>query len=317
MAYLIDDNKFSTITGLAPSATSTTLNDSGISAASGMGEQQFVIDYDVPSKYEKVTGVLSGTSLTNITRTVPAIDHTADAKICLAHTKEMYDQTVLASEENWIKVLSATINSTSSMTFTYVSASSFKLTGDWTTILVPGTKLKLTNITTKYIYVKSASFSSGETTLTTCSGPGFDYSLASGAISNVYFSYSGSPKDFPVWQAFPYAPTGFSSVPTSATSRFSCEGRTIKWVIYEGGDGTSNSTSKSYTIPIALSATGITLVTPIVTVVKDNGTRAFGKHVGATGSATITCYPTATGATWTSSGSCNIAGDGVFGQGPI
>jgi len=86
-------------------------------------------------------------------------------------------------------------------TWTYASADSptftFTISGDKTTKYYPGMRLKLTHsYTTKYFIVTKVSYSSPNTTVTIYGGT--DYSLASGAITNPYYSMMKAPAGFPL-----------------------------------------------------------------------------------------------------------------------
>jgi len=91
-------------------------------------------------------------------------------------------------------------------TWVYVSSSSFKVVGkDVTSRLIPGTKIKLTQTTSKYFYVTSASFST-DTTVNVTGGSAWENSLADAAIASPYYSYSVNPQGFPA-SGLAYTPT--------------------------------------------------------------------------------------------------------------
>jgi len=88
-------------------------------------------------------------------------------------------------------------------TWTYVSATSFKISGQNVTSQFPvGTKIKLTQTTDKYFYVTSSTFSTDTTVNIT---GGSDYSLANAAITSPMYSYMDTPQGFPT--EFNYTPT--------------------------------------------------------------------------------------------------------------
>ena len=64
---------------------------------------------------------------------------------------------------------------TRSETWTRTSNTTFTVSGDLTAVFVPGTKIKVTQTSTKYFYVVSSSYSSPSTTVTITGGS--DYSL--------------------------------------------------------------------------------------------------------------------------------------------
>lgn len=79
-------------------------------------------------------------------------------------------------------------------TWTYASATTFTITGDYTTVLVPGVKLKLTQTSVKYFRVEASSYSNPTTTVTV-SGGGL-YTLANAAITSPYYSHAHHPQGF-------------------------------------------------------------------------------------------------------------------------
>ena len=83
-------------------------------------------------------------------------------------------------------------------TWTYVSATSFKITGKDVRYKFPkGTKIKLVQSgITKYFYVTATAYST-DTTITITGGS--DYSLANATISGQAYSYAAAPQNFPQW----------------------------------------------------------------------------------------------------------------------
>jgi len=83
-------------------------------------------------------------------------------------------------------------------TWTYVSATSFKITGKDVRYKFPkGTKIKLVQSgSTKYFYVIATAYST-DTTVTITGGS--DYTLASATISGQAYSYAAAPQNFPQW----------------------------------------------------------------------------------------------------------------------
>ncbi len=106
-------------------------------------------------------------------------------------------------------------------TWTYVSATSFKITGKDVRYRFPnGTKIKLVQSgSTKYFYVTATAYSA-DTTITITGGS--DYSLANATISGQAYSYAAAPQNFP--KRFAYTPivtyAGGTTNPTSITTNF-------------------------------------------------------------------------------------------------
>lgn len=156
--------------------------------------------------------------------------------------------------DNWVHGSDGWIDST--QTWTYVSATSFKITGTDVTAQFPvGTKIKLTQTTAKYFYVTAATFST-DTTVTVNGGS--DYTLANAAITSPMYSYMETPQGHPGW--FAYTPTvtavSGSFTTTSATGRFSMNGRlvTITPIITITTVGTG--TGCLFTVPVTAKASG-------------------------------------------------------------
>jgi hypothetical protein len=99
------------------------------------------------------------------------------------------------TEDGWIPA---------GVTWTYSSADApiyvFTISGDYSTILTPGVRLKLTDSGTKYFIVMKVSFGAGTTTVSiygggTAASPA--NTLTSGAITNPFYSRKKSPGGFP------------------------------------------------------------------------------------------------------------------------
>jgi len=134
-------------------------------------------------------------------------------------------------------------------TWTYVSATSFKITGKDVRYRFPeGTKIKLVQSgSTKYFYVIATAYTSGNTTITITGGS--DYALANATISGQAYSYAAAPQNFPQW--FNYTPiiyTGWSDLPTG-TYKFYAVGNTCFYNI-DQSDGTSNGATTRLGTPI-------------------------------------------------------------------
>jgi hypothetical protein len=133
-------------------------------------------------------------------------------------------------------------------TFTYASASTFTVDGDWTDIFQCGIKLRCLNTTQKYFYVVSAAYSAPNTTVTVTGGS--DYTLASAAISDLAITGCETPRGFP--SVFNWTPvyTGFSADPTATVSRFWIIGKNCYFMHSEATNGTSNANTFYITLPV-------------------------------------------------------------------
>lgn len=141
---------------------------------------------------------------------------TVDGALAVTGTSTLTGALTVKSWDGWISPTD---------TWTYVSPTSFKITGSDVSSKFPvGTKIKLTQTTVKYFYVTACSFST-DTTVTITGGS--DYSLANAAITSPGISYSDTPQGFP--QFFNYTPTYTQITPGNGTviARFSMIGKTV------------------------------------------------------------------------------------------
>ena len=136
-------------------------------------------------------------------------------------------------------------------TWVYVSATTFKIAGKNVTSKFPkGTKLKLTQTSTKYFYVIGSTFST-DTTITVTGGA--DYSLANADITSPYYSYVATPQGHPIWFAYTATLGSDSGTITTEThsTKFKIDGTQVTYLfriaITDKGTGSG----------------GITLTTPV------------------------------------------------------
>lgn len=128
----------------------------------------------------------------------------------------------------------------------YVSATSFKIEGkDVRTRFPTGTKIKLTQTTTKYFYVVSTAYST-DTTITITGGS--DYSLADATITDNFYSYAATPQSFP--RSFSWTPTWTGLTVTGSpitTGKYWMSDATVFFTIHiNPNGGTTASTSGTY-----------------------------------------------------------------------
>lgn len=135
----------------------------------------------------------------------------------------------------------------SSETWTYFSASSFKISGDKTGKYKIGYKIKLTQTTDKYFVIATVTYAAPDTTITVVLST--DYTVANAAITAPYFSLSENPLGWPCWFNWLPTITGFSVNPTGIY-RWNAQGRMMHLAIRQLSDGTSNSISFTLTAPV-------------------------------------------------------------------
>lgn len=131
-------------------------------------------------------------------------------------------------------------------TWTYASATSFTVAGDYSGILVQGVKIKLTQTTVKKFSVTSSDYSSPNTTVNITAGD--DYTLVNAAITEPYYSLFEAPEGFP--ETFSWTPTftGFSADPTG-THKFRILPHGMYVDVQHSSNGTSNANTFYFTPP--------------------------------------------------------------------
>lgn len=153
-----------------------------------------------------------------------------------------------------------------------------------------GTRIKMTQTTTKYFVVSAAPTFGGGNTTVTISG-GTDFTLANAAISGNFHSYVVNPQGWPSWFTFASGVTGYAST-TSNTVRFQVIDRICS--IFALIQGTSNAASTTIVLPIAAAQTSAYGGC----IVNNAGTIAGGRLDTANGSTTGTARSTVGGGTW-------------------
>ena len=188
------------------------------------------------------TGVTNGDAHDHVGGDGAQIDHTGLSNIG-TNSHAQLDTFKSLVELGWIDL---------GLSATYVSATSFTVSGDYTAYFKLGTKIRLVNSTTKYGYVLSSSYASPNTTVNLVSNT--THTLAAGAITDLRLSY-GNPPDFPDWLGYPATVTyyGGTTDPTSdgVLTSFVVHGRVVHLLV--SGyltRGTGDRTAVSYTLPI-------------------------------------------------------------------
>jgi len=188
--------------------------------------------------------------------------------------------------------------------WTYVSASSFKITGfDATAYLKKGTKIQFNQSGVKYATLSADATFSSDTTVNIIVNT--DYTIANAAITAPYYSYQDSPQGWPDWYNYAPTPTGFTAVvPTNAVYRYKTSGSsTVTLFVEQGGNGTSNATT--FTIPLPVTAATITnaLWIAATSFFNNSAQSANSGIVSIASAATVAqLFTTWAGGTWTGSG---------------
>ena len=286
MAFVLQSFAEDTLASdIADSSTSMTLTTGNFGTPSG--EQMLVIDPDVSSKREVVKCAIDGTAVTSIDRAqdgTAAVAHTSGAKIIMAWTKSHHEALKDGTDLNDNIITAAKLDANLLAGWLLLAASgtrvgntSFTVSGDVTDQIAVGDKLKITDTTTKYLYVTAATYEAPNTTITVTGGT--DY-VVDGNPTNIYYSKATSPVGFPGWFAYNPNATGFASL-TTETGRFSVIGRTVTFTIVISG--TSNSSGFTVHAPITSSEASNNLVRTM-----DQGTSYVGRWVLQPSSTTIT-----------------------------
>lgn len=190
-------------------------------------------------------------------------------------------------------------------TWTYVSATSFKVTGvDVTAKYRKGARIKLTQTTVKYFVVTASAFAV-DTTVTITGGT--SYTLANAAIAANYHSYITIPQGYPFW--FNYTPTftGFSVNPGITLARFATVGL-VCYMDLNFSFGTSNATTFLISLPITADSTTGSGVNAGFVAPVDNGVALTtpGVSIIAPSSTTIDLRTSLAAAGWTASGNKGV-----------
>lgn len=191
---------------------------------------------------------------------------------------------------------------------TYASATSITLAVDVQDMFPTGcrARLKQSAGTWKYFTVVSSSVDVSDILTLNLLG-GSDYSVANEAISRMQVSYmSGAQPGWPGW--FNWAPSygGFSSDPLLVLARFCVTGRTVQFVYSASGDGTSNGTTFTISLPVKAYDDGVagSKWTGMCGYSRDNSAAlASGSRWAIqNGGTVVNLYPSSTVANWTASG---------------
>lgn len=185
-------------------------------------------------------------------------------------------------------------------TWIYASATTFTITGDFTTVFTKGTRLRFTQTTAKYGVVKSSAFSTGTTTITLISNT--DYSIANAAIASPSYSYADMPPGYPGSFAYTTTWTGFSANPSGGITRFTVVANRCIVDINQPSNGTSNATTLTFSLPVASS---FDLFALLGRGVDNNTALTAPSRVDISGS-TGTAYKDLAQTAWTNSSGKNI-----------
>ena len=130
-------------------------------------------------------------------------------------------------------------------TWTYASATTFTVPSADAALMSVGTKIWLTQTTSKYFYVTGIS----GTTITVTAGS--DYTVANAAITAPYFSNAATPVGFPQWFNWTVSWTNLTQGNGTLTSKFAMVAKTVHLrLLLDFGTTTSISGSVSLALPV-------------------------------------------------------------------
>lgn len=186
--------------------------------------------------------------------------------------------------------------------WTYLSANSVTVPAGAPSRFQKGDYIMLGQTTTKYFIVTSVS----NTTVSLTGGS--DYVVDNAPITAAYLSRAVNPFGFPSGFNYATVPTGFSSVPTGVTARFSVKGGICSMSVAQAVNGTSNSTAFTVPLPIqAANIAGAQWTAPAM--IADNGAvpTTPGLAVVNAASASMSLYRDYAGSNFTASGGKRLA----------
>lgn len=213
----------------------------------------------------------------------------------LTNTIGTYDFALYPNNDGWIA-------ETNTWTYSSATANSgvFTISGDHTSRLTKGMKVKYTQTTLKFGVITSVSYSSPNTSVAITGGT--DYVLANAAISSPYYSYGDRPALFPnLFADTSLTPTGFSAQGTYY-NRFMTTGTICHLWHHYTALGTSNSTSYGVPLPITASSN---LISYLGHGTGTDNTSTYQNNVLATisaGGSSMALTTNGGAANWTSSG---------------
>lgn len=215
----------------------------------------------------------------------------------IPHVHSAGDVTGLTPINGWISASWASPTRTSDTVFTVAE--------DVTGVIEKGTKLKLTDTTTKYFVVLSAVYSAGVTTITTIAST--NYALA-GNPSAIYYSNISNPFGFPDWFDYTGTPAANGSMTVTAytidNAKWRVSGKSLYFKHRISGitlAGTA-STVVNFPAPITPTIAGV-----FVSTIIDTSTTVARGILGTT-----LQHARADGANWTLGVNRLIQGDGSF-----
>lgn len=261
------------------------------------------------------SGTIVGTSdsqtLSSKTLTSPILNGTLSGDAFLDEDTMSSDSATKVPSQQSVKAYVDTSRAdgwtVASDTLVYVSASSFKIASvDRTAIYTKGTRIKFTQTSAKYFVVTSSSFST-DTTVNIAVNT--DYTIANATITAPYYSYQVSPQGYPTSFAYTTTLTGFSANPSDVTTRFSIIGNKCTVHAWDSAVGTSNATTKTWTVPVACIA-GMQFGS--TTWGLDNNVVIHMQCVLGVSSAVVSAYVgLPIGTLWTASGNCRLFPNGL------
>lgn len=188
-------------------------------------------------------------------------------------------------------------------TWTYASSTTFTVPTVDAALMSVGTKIWLTQTSSKYFYVTGVS----GTTITVTGGSA--YTVANAAITAPYFSNANTPVGFPQWFAYTPTLTNITLGNGTLTSYFSMSGKTVNFmgsIVF--GSTTSMGSGPRISVPVTASSnipntTAPTLVGQVR--IEDAGTSGYYGNLifnGTSGLTSVSIESVIVSATYAQSG---------------
>lgn len=227
--------------GLTIPATNGALQidyDSAIAVGTASGPETILY-----ATYTTATGIVAGVTrgaggTTGVTHDALASVQCGDSSVYYGALNALYD--------GWIPVTEV---------WTRTSNTAYTITGDFTSVLSVGDKLKVTDTTTKYFNITAISYSAPDTTVTITGGS--DYVLAATPTVR-YYSKSLSPVGFP--SSFAYGSVFYKADHTTSLAgspnpaRFRMKGAYVTGEVSSAGLGDPAGAIICFSLPVAINA---------------------------------------------------------------
>lgn len=237
-----------------------------------------------------ITGIIKGNGTSAMTAvTAPSGTIVGDTDTQTLTNKTFTSPLFQGNVDGWTAVTGS---------WTYASASTINVPSGAASIYQKGDRIKFTQTSVKYFVVTAVA----DTLLTVAVNT--DYTVANAVISSIYYSHQVNPLGYPNWFTFTTTWGGFSVNPTD-TFAYNIIGNLCMFRQIDGASGTSNATTLTFTVPVAVVGTQNVMA---LCYVKDNSVNVTSpSHISSTDtSTTINAYKSFFQGAFTNSGTKQI-----------